>query len=73
MRKCEKDFRQVFSFLLCLLDALPLYKFTWGVVGINIQTGFLVTGHWWNQDSKKGRLTKCYTPTKLKSFKQRVG
>ena len=24
MRKCEKDFRQVFSFLLCLLDALPL-------------------------------------------------
>ena len=25
MRKCEKDFdRQVFSFLFCLLDALPL-------------------------------------------------
>ena len=26
MRKCEKDFRRVFSFLSCLLDALPLFN-----------------------------------------------
>ena len=33
MRKCEKDFdRQVFSFLFCLLDALPLSKFNWATI-----------------------------------------
>ena len=32
MRKCEKDFdRQVFSFLFCLLDALPLSKLNWAI------------------------------------------
>jgi len=32
MRKCEKDFRRVFSFLSCLLDALPLSKFNWATL-----------------------------------------
>ena len=29
MRKCEKDFRQVFSFLFCLFNARSLSKFNW--------------------------------------------
>ena len=37
MRKCEKDFdRQVFSFLFCLLDALPLSKFNWAIQKVDL-------------------------------------
>ena len=32
MRKCEKDFRQVFSFLFCLFNARSLSKFSWTTI-----------------------------------------
>ena len=62
MGKCEKDFnRQVFSFLSCLIDALPL-----SLISVSSRDGFL-------RSLTYTKIVGCGTPycsQKLKSFKQ---
>ena len=61
MRKCEKDFdRQVFSFLFCLLDALPLSNLNFRK-GKGLLTSRII------EDKRQSCLASYES---LKSFKQ---